>query len=559
MSNTTRLDLLPADVLGDIFRLAFPICECVGEDDPYRDQQDQLWLLSEDHGEYLSEKVQRIACETYYAYTRIDFVDDFVDILDDIEYDQSLGRCVRKLEIPLYHIYPRPKNNDRDYNGDEPLPSLLSLFDAFSFGDEDDDDTVEVVPRSPRVPSSDPVTEFLGRYYETAPHRFPNRGRMKHTSEWETWAVPLTKLLHNTPGLTEIRMDVHGAGMYPIIEGVNDDLVFPRLTHITLDESSLEGVLDIGGALLRSAPNLTHLSLLGFSKVLPPPACPGADAVAPLFMDADTDGDDSKKPLALTAKAAWLPHLESIDIGICDLSLSSVRRLFSILGPKLTKVDSDAPRIGTVDRNNGSASAPCTCYGMMTTLLKWKDTLKTLGLTIGEKDVLDIHADRDTHRLLLGTSLLPQFDHLETLHTTMLMFDSLSLDPQDAAAATDSVALLLPRSLRDLELFCEGHDNGVDIVLNNTRLVIKGIVRATKSGRLPHLNRISVGTFSIVVPETTMTYRLAAVDGSTTRTILLTCTDAQQILNEVFVLEQQSADDAFVVQSFAETSSWDGW
>ncbi|CAK7218312.1 hypothetical protein SBRCBS47491_003467 [Sporothrix bragantina] len=97
------------------------------------------------------------------------------------------------------------------------------------------------------------------------------------------WGVALTRLLQVTDGVKKLDVCLSSAGLLPAVTllspsgdiGKSSHILLPRLTSLHLDSLNMltgqGGILDTGGMMLRSCPNLETLMLSNYDLVIPPP------------------------------------------------------------------------------------------------------------------------------------------------------------------------------------------------------------------------------------------------------------------------------------------------
>lgn len=552
MPHSSRLDLLPEEILRQVLSLAYPV------EDRYSsyswvarplysadllENRYVLQCLVDD--KMSSSMVRRIAREISFEHRQHEDLRDLVRDLADIKRHPPIGRAVRQLAITMDDL---PYSSDCQCDPDGVAP--------------------------------DPLAAVFRRVHEAAPEDFPDytHAHRKYCDGWLNWAPSMTRFLQLVPGLTYLHLEMRGAGAIPLIEGFdnNNSVVLHRLRDLSLTEPQGYGVLDTGGMLLSSAPYLVNLTLQGFYKVDAPPGLGwAADGISDVGQDAkeSCEGDERKR-IVLTTKPVELKNLRSLAIvGGTMLTLTSLYRLLDLVGEELQEVRAcitvicvPGPGYEAPYDFRPKTESAFTSYELLNALLPRAAKITSLSLIYDVNDTT--HGRRSRHARGEPTciNLLSQFTNLESLEIHSELFDNLAGndydhssngnsngngggsggddDPDNGSRAiapvNDMLVSAIPQSLRKLVLQCPGDiswgppkDSDV-----GCRPAVLGLIRALKRGEFPNLRTIEV-VMEYSASQTT--FDVFTAGGTVARQVTLIAEDADNFMDESRLYPEKKA------------------
>ncbi|CAK7218294.1 hypothetical protein SBRCBS47491_003461 [Sporothrix bragantina] len=289
-----------------------------------------------------------------------------------------------------------------------------------------------------------------------------------------SWGPMLTRLLQHSEALRTMVISMPGAAFLPAISVTEDGfsekkaasygncLDLPHLTTLYIDamskDSGLGGILDTGGMLLRSCPNLERLMVSNVDLVIPPPQMKMNDANKGRFVLAAT------KPVKLENTTTKEQRQEAA-------ARDAEPPVFSYKGRIPEGCERADPRLRSLTKT-------FTGRTFINAMLPWASTLKTLRVTVQDDyeflmRMYEVHGDPDDIANDVPsplnspsyTELLTKFSALEHLELHTSMFDGLhgaeaeqhnthdlAFDPQEAHNRVRMSQMLIPSEARNIYL-----------------------------------------------------------------------------------------------------------
>lgn len=356
-------------------------------------------------------------------------------------------------------------------------------------------------------------------------------------------------LLTTMPLVTRLVSAVPGLGEVPAL--AEFPLVLPRLRRLELHELAyFDGgsrILDTNGALLQAAPNLVALQLFFFTRVV----------------SSSLSSSSSSAMSSSPSPSPRLPDLQWINLDMCYMPAASMLQVVALAGPRLQSVTADLMRrtCRPSDETGANVSHMFTTHDLLTALAPWQATSLTK-LSLGRAyfvshETSDIdHEDEDKHIAhrdgLSVMTLLPQFTALCDLTISIDLLDWRTADESDrhlttTYAVADALVAQLPPNLTTL-IIAPGlweddefdhynqyeleDDDGTGMLHGwwpRRQALAQALLAATRAGRFPRLTSISLLPNDIQQEKYEVTVKNA--DGTpVTRTIELIARFASQLL-----------------------------
>lgn len=632
--NKTLLDRLPADILARCLEFAAPeyvssnaTLQVVNVNANYRVLQNIV-----DSDNVLSDYVKRVALELSYRSMILTHTEDVNRLHRLFSTDRFLAGKVRSLAFGADFLLSRPPSQTTPSNAPRSPPqsaapsptSSPSASPALSYQSNvemiDIDDfmsnmllsrpdvdmidiedliasilTQDVVDQ--KALEKEPIHDALVRHYRNTVLRrnnelVTNRANVFVPNRWVTRAgkkyatavlLIFRLLLKQTGGLVSLTSRLLGMGVMPLLDPA---FMLTKLRRLKLIEYGFdnqnEGVprtLDLGGLLLRGAPNLEELELTGFRYFLPPMASTGSPFLPP-------------------SAPALFPKLRHLVLfSTSGMSQCSLDRLLSVIGPDCLekfgvavsligtagRIQRRQPRVlrdgedetvrpplhtGVVDDPNyhdGYKELTLTCHGIVKSLLPWRKSLRRMILPNAGNlaHAYNTHLSHRGLEMTLGTSLLPEFERLESITMCLHLFNTVHAkwtlnvgqgqtdaggQPFENQQEVDtrlanSLAYNLPPNIRILELALPElsrsplqRERRLAKALADSidhRKPIVGLLKAVLDGKYPKIERIDVMKYSergrTNMPHPEHHVGILNVPGSNQR-VELHCTEASFIV-----------------------------